>query len=65
MRAIGELDHEGLPRAIPSDELQVMIGISAEFCSWDASNSRVADLTTGWPYLFSYPLMGTAKKTTQ
>ncbi len=65
MRAIGEIGREGLPRTIPADELQVMIGASAEFCSWNASNSQVSDLTAGWPYLFSYPLMGTGKKATQ
>ncbi len=62
MRAMGELGREGLPRAIPADKLEAMIGISAEFCSWDASNSIVKDLTTRWPFLFSHPLMGTTEK---
>jgi hypothetical protein len=61
MRAMGELGREGLPRAIPSGELQAMIGISAEFCSWDASNSTVRDVTVRWPFLFSQPLMGAIK----
>ncbi len=65
MRPMGELGHEGLPQAIPAEELQAMIGASSAFCSWDASNSPISDLTAGWPYLFSYPLMGADKKTKQ
>jgi hypothetical protein len=59
MHVMGELDREGLPRPIPADELQIMLGNSSVFCSWNASNSTVSDLTTGWPFLFSCPLLGT------
>jgi hypothetical protein len=62
MRVTGELSREGLPRAIPAEELQIMIGISAEFCSWDDSKTTINDLTTRWPFLFSQPLMGTKQK---
>jgi hypothetical protein len=62
MRVIGELDRNGLPRAISAEELQRTLGTSPVFCSWDASNSTVSDLTTRWPFLFSHPLLGTHKK---
>jgi hypothetical protein len=62
MRVIGELGRKGPPRAISAEELQRTLGTSPVFCSWDASNSTVSDLTTRWPYLFSHPLLGTHKK---
>jgi hypothetical protein len=62
MHAMGELGRKGLPRAIPAKELQMMLGDSSGFCSWNASNSTVNDLTAGWPYLFSFPLTGTDRK---
>jgi len=65
MRAMRELVRKGLPRAIPAEELQIMLGPSGAFCSWDASNSMVSQLMDRWPYLFSHPLMGTKKKPTQ
>jgi hypothetical protein len=65
MRGTGQLGRKGLPRAIPAGELQTMLQANPAFCSWDASYSTVNDLTTGWPYLFSHPLMGANKKTTQ
>jgi hypothetical protein len=65
MRAMGELDGKGLPCAIPSEELQIMLGTSQAFCSWDASNSTVSELMARWPFLFSHPLMGTNRKPTQ
>jgi hypothetical protein len=65
MRAMGELSRKGLPRAIPVEELQIMLGTSQAFCSWDASNSTVRELVARWPFLFSHPLMGTNKKPTQ
>jgi hypothetical protein len=65
MYAIGELGRKGLPRPIPAEELQTIIGPSQAFCSWDASNSPVSDLIARWPFLFSHPLMGTNKKPTQ
>jgi hypothetical protein len=55
MRAMGELGRKGLPRAIPAKELQIMIGTSRAFCSWDASNSTVSELMDRWPFLFSHP----------
>jgi len=58
-----ELGREGLPRAIPVEELQTMLGPSQAFCSWNASNSTVGELMARWPFLFSHPLMGTNKKT--
>jgi hypothetical protein len=59
MHVMGELDREGLPRPIAVEELRLLLGSGSAFCSWEASNSTVSDLTTGWPFLFSYPLMGT------
>ena len=64
-RAMGELGRKGLPRAIPAEELQIMLGTSGAFCSWDASNSTVSQLMDRWPFLFSHPLMGTKKKPAQ
>jgi hypothetical protein len=65
MRAMGELGREGLPRVIPAEELQIMLGTSSAFCSWDASNSMVTELMARWPFLYSQPLMGTNRKPTQ
>jgi hypothetical protein len=65
MRAMGEFDRKGLPRAIPAAELQTMLGTGRAFCSWDASNSTISELMARWPFLFSHPLMGTKKKPTQ
>jgi hypothetical protein len=65
MRAKVELGRKGLPRPIPAEELQIMLGTSQAFCSWDASNSTVRELMDRWPYLFSHPLTGTNKKPTQ
>ncbi len=62
MRVIGELGRKGVPRAIPAEELQRTLGKSEAFCSWDASNSTVSDSTTGWPFLFSHPLLGANKQ---
>jgi hypothetical protein len=59
---MGELGRKGLPRAIPAEELQIMLGNSRAFCSWNDSNSTVSDLLVRWPFLFSYPLMGTSGK---
>jgi hypothetical protein len=65
MHAISELDRKGLPRAIAAEELQIMLGTSRVFCSWDASSSRVSEFMARWPFLFSRPLMGTNKKPRQ
>jgi len=65
MPVIGELGRKGLPRAIPADELQTLLGASQAFCSWNASNSMVSEFMVRWPFLFSHPLMGTSKKPTQ
>ena len=62
MRAIGELGRQGVPRAIPAEELRKTLGSSDAFCSWDGSLSTVRDLTTGWPFLFSHALLGANKK---
>jgi hypothetical protein len=64
MDARGELSRKELPLAIPTRELQRMLGTSQAFCSWDASNSTVSDLIVGWPFLLSRPLMGTNRKPT-
>ena len=53
MRVLRELNLKGLPRPIPADELQVMIGPNQAFCSWDASMSKVNELMARWPFLFS------------
>jgi hypothetical protein len=65
MREMGEPGRKGLPRAIPAEELQKMLGAGGAFCSWDASNSTTSDLLARWPFLFSQPLTGTNKKPTQ
>jgi hypothetical protein len=62
MRAKGEIGGKDLPRAIPAEELQKMLGPSGAFCSWDASNSTVSELMARWPFLFSHPLLGTNKQ---
>lgn len=63
MRAMGELGHEGLPRPIPAEDLQTMLGASEAFCSWDASRSKIVESMARWPFLFAYPLMGTCPTT--
>jgi hypothetical protein len=65
MRAMGELGRQGEPRAISAEELRRTLGSSDAFCSWDASLSTGRDLTTGWPFLFSHPLLGPTKKPAQ
>ena|SRR5271165_6757317 len=65
MPVIGELGRKGVPRAISAEELRRTLGSSEAFCSWDASNSSVSDLTTRWPFVFSHPLLGTHKKPSQ
>jgi len=65
MPATCDFRRKGLPRAIPAEKLQVMIGPSAAFCSRKASNSTLCDLLTRWPFLFSRPLMGADKKPAQ
>ena len=62
MAVIGELGRKGVPRAIPAEELQRTLGSSPVFCSWNASNSAISDLTTGWPFLFSHPLLSANKQ---
>jgi hypothetical protein len=53
MRVLGEVNPQGLPRPIPADELQVMLGPNQAFCSWDASISKVGEEIARWPFLFS------------
>jgi hypothetical protein len=65
MRALDKLGRKGLPRAIPVEELQTMLGNSEAFCLWDASNSAFRQLVDRWPFLFSHPLMGRKRKPTQ
>jgi hypothetical protein len=60
---MSELGQKGLPRAIPAERLQAMLGANPAFCSWDALNSAVQKLTAArWPFLFSYPFMATNQK---
>jgi hypothetical protein len=56
MRGVSKLSGEGLQRSISAEELQIMLGDSQAFCSWDATNSGVRQLMDRWPYLFSHPL---------
>jgi hypothetical protein len=65
MGAMSERDNKGLPRAIPAQELQTLLGANGAFCSWDASHLAVSELVARWPFLFSHPLMGTNQKTTK
>jgi hypothetical protein len=53
MRVLSELYPKGLPRPIPADELQLMLGPNQAFCSWDASMSKVSEEMARWPFLFS------------
>jgi hypothetical protein len=53
MCVMGELNPKGLPRPIPADELQAMLGPNQGFCSWDASISKVSEEMARWPFLFS------------
>jgi hypothetical protein len=61
MGTLGELGRKGVPRALPAEKLQRTLGSSPVFCSWNVSNSKISDVTTGWPFLFSHPLLGTNK----
>jgi len=54
-----------LPRAISVDELQMMVGASQAFCSWDATNSTVSEEMDRWPFLFSHALTRESKVSTQ
>jgi len=65
MHSMGELSRKGVPRAIPAEELQTMLGPSQAFCSWNALYATVRELLARWPFLFSHPQMGTSKKPTQ
>jgi hypothetical protein len=51
MRVLGEISPKVLPRPIPADELQVMIGPNQAFCSWDASILKVGEEMARWPFL--------------
>jgi hypothetical protein len=53
MRVLGELNPKGLPRPIPADALQVMLGPSQAFYSWAASISKVSESMARWPFLLS------------
>jgi hypothetical protein len=53
MRVRDELNPQALPRPIPADELQVMLGPNHAFCSWDASISKVSEEMARWPFLLS------------
>jgi len=53
MRVLSEVNAQCLPRPIPADELQVMLGPNQAFCSWDASTSKVSEEMARWPFLFS------------
>jgi len=60
----GELIPKGLPHPIPTDELQVMLGLNRAFCSWDASISKVSESMARWPFLFSgHRLLTTRRQT--
>jgi hypothetical protein len=64
MRVLGELSPKGLPRPIPADELQVMLGPNQAFCSWDASISKVSEEMARWPFLF-FRYQSTNKKSSR
>jgi len=53
MHVMGERNPQGLPRPIPADELQVMLGPNQAFCSWDASISKARESMARWPFLLS------------
>jgi len=53
MGVLREVNPKGLPRQIPADELQVVLGPNQAFCSWDASIWKVSESMARWPFLFS------------
>ncbi|MGD0842051.1 MAG: hypothetical protein ABSA32_12915 [Candidatus Acidiferrales bacterium] len=65
MVQMGEYGRKDLPRAISVDELQMMVGASQAFCSWDATNSTVSEEMDRWPFLFSHALTRESKVSTQ
>jgi hypothetical protein len=65
MHAMGEPGSNDLPRAISAEELQIMLGTSQAICPRDGLSSPVSKLLERWPFLLSYPLMGTYKKPTR
>jgi hypothetical protein len=59
---MSELGQKDLPRAIPAERLQAMLGANPAFCSGDALNSAAQKLTAArWPFLF-YPFMAINRK---
>jgi hypothetical protein len=64
MRVLGEMSPKGLPRPIPADELQVVIGSNQAFCSWDASILKVSEETARWPFFFRHQGKTNASLTT-
>jgi hypothetical protein len=65
MRVPGEQSPKGLPRPIPADELQIMLGPNQVFCSWDASILKVSEKMARWPFLFGGHQGHKLKKLTQ
>jgi len=62
MRPLTDPGNEGLPRAIPSHDLQIMLGTGRTFSSEDVPNPVAGESMDRWPFLFSRPLMKTARK---
>jgi len=56
MHMVSKFGREGLPRSISAGELQITLGDSKAFCSWDATNSTAREFMDRWPYLLSHPL---------
>ena len=65
MCGLGEVGGKGLPRSIPAEELQKMLGSGLALCSRHAASSTTCDLITRWPFLFSRPLSIAAKSQRQ
>jgi hypothetical protein len=51
---MGQFGRKGLPRAIPAEELQTMLGNSRALCSRHAVTSATCELITRWRFLFSH-----------
>jgi hypothetical protein len=61
MFGINEFARDGLPLAIPAENLQQLIGPSATFCSFEALHPSARPcglLVPHWPFLCSEPLLG-------
>jgi hypothetical protein len=62
MHSMSGFSGKKLPRPIPAEQLQMMLGAGGAFRSWSASHPTIPEMTAGWPFLFAQPLMGYGPK---